>query len=120
MTLAFQSPFVSCNDVIGGEILQVIFDTQPSSSTEDGRKTPYVLISRNFEFGDSSTVEWHDGRDYDGGAEIVTMTLGRDRMSMKLDRDLEIEVSFQLSASKFATLTFFLKRMIDKRVGDFA
>ena len=48
MTLAFESKFVSCHDTIEGEILQVISDTFPSSSTEDGRKTP--IISRNFDF----------------------------------------------------------------------
>ena len=110
MTLAFESRFVSCNDAIDGEILQVTFDTRPSSSREDERRTPYLLISRNFDFPDSATVEWHDGRDYDGGAEIVTMTLRRDRMSMKLDLDLEIEVRFRVSAAKFATLTSFLRK----------
>src|SRR5258708_11336273 len=120
MTLAFESRFVSCNDAIDGEILQVTFDTLSSSRTEEGRKTPYVLISRNFEFTDSATIEWHDGRGYDGGAEIVTMTLKRDRMLIELDRDLDIDVSFRLSAAKFATLTSFLKRMIDVRVGNYA
>ena len=120
MTLAFDSRFVSCDDAGDGEILQVTFDTLPASSSEDGRKSPYILISRSFEFPDNTSVEWHDGRDYDGGAEIVTMTLRRDRISIELDRDLVIEVSFQLSAAEFATLTSFLKKMIDDRVCNYA
>src|SRR6266542_1714493 len=64
MTLAFEAKFVDCADAIGGEILQVSFDTVPSSRAEDDRCTPYVLISRNFEFPGSATVEWHDGKDY--------------------------------------------------------
>ena len=75
MTLAFKASSVSCSSAIGGEILQVCFDTMPESKDEDERGTPYVLISRNFEFPGSATVEWHDGSDYDGGAEIVNELL---------------------------------------------
>jgi hypothetical protein len=46
MTLAFESRFVSCNDAIGGEILQVNFDTISSIAAEEERETPYVLITR--------------------------------------------------------------------------
>jgi hypothetical protein len=57
MKLAFEATFVDCGDAIGGEILQLSFDTIPSNLDADQRRTPYVLISRNFEFPDSATVE---------------------------------------------------------------
>jgi hypothetical protein len=85
----------------------VSFDTVPSSHAEDDRCTPYVLISRNFEFPDSATVEWHDGKDYDGGAEITSVSLKRDQVSIKLDRDLDIEVGFHLPDRNFARLDPF-------------
>ena len=116
MTLAFESRFVSCNDAIGGEILQVNFDTVSSTAAEEARETPYVLISRNFEPTDATTIEWHDGHDYDGGAEIIAATLKRDRILLELDRDMRIEVTFRLSARKFAKVTSFLRKMIDERV----
>ena len=116
MTLAFDAKFVDCADAIGGEILQVSFDTVPSSHAEDDRCTPYVLISRNFEFSDAATIEWHDGKDYDGGAEITSVSLDRDRVSIRLDRDLGFEVALHLQDRKFARLRTFLKRMIDDRI----
>ena len=116
MTLAFEAKFVDCSDAIGGEILQVSFDTVSGSHEEDKRSTPYVLISRNFEFPDSATVEWHDGENYDSGAEITSMSLQRNRVSIRLDRDLGFEVSFRVPDKKFAKLKSFLRRMIDDRV----
>jgi hypothetical protein len=116
MTLAFDAKFVDCADAIEGEILQVTFDTVPANQDENKRITPYVLISRNFEFPDSPTIEWHDGHHDDGGAEIIAMTLRRDRASIVLDRDLQIDLTFRLPDEQFAKLTSLLKRMIDDRV----
>lgn len=116
MTLAFHAKFVSCADAIGGEILQVSFDTIPARQDESERSTPYVQISRNFEFSGSATIEWHDGKDYDGGAEIISMTLRRDRVFIMLARELDVDVTFRLPDKQFAKLTSFLRRMIDDRV----
>jgi hypothetical protein len=116
MTLAFKARSVSCADAIDGEILQVTFDTKPGSEDEDERSTPYVLISCNFEFPDPATIEWHDGGDYAGGAEIVSMVLTRDRVLIKLDRDLVIDVSFSISDRRFAKLRSHLRRMLDDGV----
>jgi len=116
MKLSFEAKFVNCLDAIGGEILQVSFDTLPPPMSEAERRTPLILISKNFEFPDPATVEWHDGTDYDGGAEIVEMLLGRKRVSARLNRDLEIDVTFRISDKKFATLSSYLKRMLGKRV----
>jgi len=116
MTIAFEAKFVSCADAIDGEILQVSFDTVPESHDEDERSTPYVLISRNFEFPGSATIEWHDGYDYDGGAEIVSVTLRRVHISIEIDRELDFDVVFRLPDRKFAKLTSFLSRMIDDRI----
>src|SRR5437764_859639 len=111
MTLAFKASSVECTSAIGGEILQVTFDTAPTVQEEDQRTMPYVLISRNFEFPGSPTIEWHDGDDYDGGAEIVTTALRKDGVLITLDRELEIDVTFSLPDRKFAKLKSFLKRM---------
>jgi len=116
MTLTFEAKFVDCADAIGGEILQVSFDTVRLSHAEEDRCTPYVLISRNFEFPGFATVEWHDGKDYFGGAEITSVSLKRNQVSIKLDREVGFEVAFHLQDKKFARLRSFLKRMIDDRV----
>jgi hypothetical protein len=116
MTLAFDAKFVSCADAIDGQILQVTFDTVLESYDGDARSTPYVLISRNFELPHSATIEWHDGRDYDGGAEIVSLTLSRARVSIKLDRELDLDVAFRLPDKRFAKVMSFLGRIMDDRI----
>jgi hypothetical protein len=40
MTLAFKAKFVACADAIGGEIMQVSFDTKSEREDEDERRTP--------------------------------------------------------------------------------
>ena len=68
MKLAFEASIVSCADAIDGEIQQVKFDTTESNYDETDRRTPYVVIGRNFDFSDAATIEWHDGDDYDGAS----------------------------------------------------
>jgi hypothetical protein len=114
MTLGFRAKYVSCAGAIGGEILQVCFDTLRQSEDETERTTPYVLISRHFEFPGSPTIEWHDGTNYDGGAEITSLTLCRDRASIKLDRGLDIDVSFCVGDRRFVKLNTYLRRMLDE------
>ena len=116
MTLAFEAKSVECTDAMAGEILQVCFDTLPEIRDEENRTSPYVLIGRNFELFGPATIEWHDGQDYDGGAEIVSLTLSRDRVLIRLDRELEIRLSFCLANKNFVRLETFLKRIMDARI----
>ena len=48
MTLAFDATRIDCADALGGEILQVIFDTAPEDQDEDQRSTTYILIQSQF------------------------------------------------------------------------
>ena len=116
MSLTFEATAVSCDDAIDGEILQVSFDTLLANQDEEDRRTPYVLIMRNFEFPGSATIEWHDGKDYDGGADIVSVTLNRSRISIRLRRATDITVTFRIADEKFAQLTSYLTRMMDERI----
>jgi hypothetical protein len=116
MTVTFTAKFVRCVEMLDGDILQVWFDTTPESDGEDERGTSYLLIGQNFEFPGPATVQWHDGRDYAGGAEIVSVRLTRDRALIKLDRDLEIDVSFHIGERQFAQLSSYLRRLLDEDV----
>jgi hypothetical protein len=113
MTLAFEATIIDCVDALGGDILQVSFDTMPEDQDEDQRSTPYVLISRNFEFAESAILEWHDGNDYDGGAKIRSITLTRTHITLFLHRELTITVTFQLTDEAYTRLTVFLSRIMD-------
>jgi len=118
MTVAFEAKVVSCVDAIGGEILQVTFDTLEPGKNEDERRSPYVLISCNFEFPRTPTIEWFSGNDYDGGADITSLALTRDRVLIKVDRDLDFDVNFRLPDRQFKRLDSFLRRMVDAHVLD--
>jgi hypothetical protein len=116
MTLVFDATRIDFADALGGEILQVNFDTAPEDKDEDQRSTPYILISHNVEFPDSATIEWYDGHDYDGGAEILAVTLKRTRITLCVNRELNFEVTFHLPDKKFKKLTSFLRKMMDDRI----
>ena len=116
MTLVFDATRIDCAGALGGEILQVNFDTAPEDQDEAQRSTPYVIISRNFEFPGSAAIEWHDGHDYDGGAEILAVTLKRARITLCVNRKLNFEVTFHLPDKKFKKLTSFLRKMMDDRI----
>src|SRR5262245_39901795 len=104
MRLSFEAKFVDCVNALDGEILQVSFDTLPPSNDEEERCSPYAVISRNFEFPGPARAEWHDGIDYDGGAEIVNMILRRERIFATLGRDLELDVTFRMPDGKFTKM----------------
>jgi hypothetical protein len=116
MTIVFDATRIDFADALGGEILQVNFDMAPEDQDEAQRSTPYVLISRNFEVSDSATIEWYDGHDYDGGAEILAVTLKRTRITLCVNRELNFEVTFHLPDKKFKKLTSFLRKMMDDRI----
>jgi len=112
MMLAFKASYVTCSSALDGEILEVSFDTIPESKDENERDTPYALISRNFEFPGATMVEWDDGCDHYGAAELVSVRLTRDRVLMHLDQGLEIHVSFAIGERRFRKLSSFLIRML--------
>jgi len=116
MLLTFEATDVSCDDAIDGEILQVRFDTVAAGQDEEERRTPCVLIMRNFEFPGAATIEWHDGKEYDGGADIVSVTLKRTRVSIRLHRAMDIIVTFRIAEKQFVQLTTYLTRMIGGRI----
>ena len=116
MTLVFDATRIDFADALGGEILQVNFDKAPEDQDEAQRSTPYVLISRNLEVSDSATIEWYDGHDYDGGAEILSVTLKRTRITLFVNRELNFEVTFHLPDKKFKKLTSFFRRIMDDRI----
>ena len=115
MKLSFGANIVECSDILEGEILRVTFDTLPPNSDEDERRSPYLSISRNFEFPGPATVEWHNGVD-GGGAEIQTVELRRDRVLATLDRAAEIEVTFRISDKEFARLRSYLGSILENRL----
>ena len=113
MPLSFEATAIVWGDAIDGELLQVCFDTAAAVRDEAERCTPYVLILRNFEFPGAATIEWYDGQDYDGGADIASVSLSRTRVAITLRRGMDIEVTFRITEKEFTRLKTCLTRMID-------
>ena len=111
MILAFTAKHVSCTEAVDEEIMQVLFDTI-GECDEDARATPYVLIGQDFEFPGPATIEWHDGSKYAGGARIRSVALARNRVVIKMDRTLEMDVQFSVGERQFARLKDYLGRII--------
>ena len=116
LILSFTAKDVSCTEAIDYQIMQVMFDTVCEGGDEDTRDTPYVLIGQDFDFPGPATIEWHDGREYDGGARIRSVTLARDRVVIKLDRGLEMDVGFSVGKRKYAQLRDYLGRIVGPKV----
>lgn len=91
----------------------VFFDTIHEHDDENAWDTPYVCINKDFECPGPPSIEWFDGHDGDGGQDVVSVELSRNRILIKLDRGLKIEVSFEVEDQQFNLLTSFMKRMLD-------
>jgi hypothetical protein len=73
--ITFKANDVTYNEAIGGEIVQVCFD-EDSDQDPFERNKCYLLISQNYEFGhDEPTLEWHDGKDANGGSRVSSYSL---------------------------------------------
>jgi hypothetical protein len=118
MNLSFDAPYVDYRNAMDWEIQQVVFDTtcDDTEDAEDIRKSPYVLISRNFESPGATTIEWHDGNDYDGGGSIRSASLEANRIKIILDGSRTIDITFNLNTNHFEELKKYLKNILGSRV----
>jgi hypothetical protein len=110
MTIAFEARSVDCSEALGGDILQVTFDSVIDGD-EECRESPYVLVGQCFEFPGPPTMEWHDGTEYNGGAEICTAVLKRNFANFVTDSGLEFSIGFSIADDKFRELASFLRRI---------
>jgi len=111
MTIAFQARYIDCTEAIDGEILQVTFDSAAESQDWIHRRDPYVLIGQNFEFPGAPTIEWHDGNDYDGGAEVLKISLTRTNLVIDTDKGIDFSLTLFISDKEFSRLLDFLTRI---------
>jgi hypothetical protein len=110
MTIAFKARSVICSEALGGDILQVTFDSVIDGD-EECRESPYVLVGQCFEFPGPPTIEWHDGTEYNGGAEIRTAVLKRNFATFVTGSGLNFSIGFSIADDKFRQLVSFLQRI---------
>ena len=114
MNLSFEALFVICSNELDWEIQQVVFDTvcDNEDGAEDRRKTPYVSISRNFEFPGPASVEWHDGNDDISGASIISANLEANRILIDIGRGQTIAITFALNERRFRELAKYVRNIL--------
>ncbi|MFZ4776664.1 MAG: hypothetical protein ACOYM3_14935 [Terrimicrobiaceae bacterium] len=116
MNLSFFAPFVDCTNAMDWEIQQVVFDTvrDDPDAEEYTRKSPYVCISRNFEFPGAANIQWHDGNDNENGDSIRSTALELDRIFIILGKEGTIEITFHLNDRQFEELERYLRNMLGR------
>jgi len=111
MTIAFKTKYNDCADAIDGEILQITFDSVTESQDWKHRKDPFLLIGQNFKIPGLPAIEWHDGNDYDGKAEVQKLSLSQTNLNIDTDRDIDFSLTLFVLDKEFPLLSDFLKRI---------
>ena len=104
----FTAARVGWSEALDWEILHVHFDTMDADFDEENRKSPCLIISVNFEFGDDVQIEYHDGEDY-AGDSLERIQLWRGRVLVFSGGGREFDVAFELNEDEFTELRHYLK-----------
>ena len=114
MHLKFRAQKVSYNEAIGGEIVQVVFEEFEEGKIDSPfeRSALYLLVSMNYEFdGNSPTLEWYDGNEFNGGAEVLNYKINRNSLQMRLNNNLSFNITFSTDENTFINIVSFMSRM---------
>lgn len=111
MHLKFTSKITSYNEAIDGEIIQVLFEEYENEDAFN-QTALYLLLSMSYEFPPfKHTIEWFDGRECNGGAEILNYKLTRHTFQLWLNNGLSFDVSFKTNETTYKNIDEFLKRI---------
>ena len=111
MHLIFTSKITSYNEAIDGEIIQVIFEEYENEDAFN-QTALYLLLSISYEFPPfEPTIEWFDGRECSGGADILNYKLTRNALQLWLNNGLSFDVSFKINDSTYKNIEAFLNRI---------
>ena len=109
MRINFDAIKVEYNEAIDGEIVQVTFD---EDDTEDPfkRTKRYICISQNYEFPGKPAIELHDGKDYDGGSEVLNCSLTNNIFELETTNGLRFRIHHNCSNEVLVNIQKFLQR----------
>jgi len=112
MRIKFTARDVSYAEAIDGEIIQVSFE-------EDGDNDPikpskfYFHISVNYEFPPIiPSVEWFDGNESDGGANILNYKIDRNSLQLWLDNGMSFDIDFEIEEALFNDINKFITNLL--------
>jgi len=115
MYLQFEAQEVHYSEALGGDLVQVHFQEHSDPDIDYSKKNQIpppikgVTISANYEFPPyDSLVEWCDGEDYNGGLKIKKIELTKTSLTLVLENQFNINVSFKTDDITFKKIQIFL------------
>ena len=113
MNINFDAIKVEYSEAIDGEIVQVTFD-EDKTEHPFKRTKRYICISQNYEFPGKPTIEWHDGKGYDGGAEVLRCNLTNDAFELTTTNRLHFRIRHSCPNDVLVEIQKFLQREFGK------
>ena len=113
MSLLFKAYRAECISALDGDILMVTLDSRVEIDEEEP-STPYIQISRNFEFPGPPAVEWFDGADYFGGQDIVRAVVTRDAVAFQMRKSGVLKAELNLTDRDYSQMLSTLRRILDR------
>lgn len=109
----FNAAEVEYTEAIGGEIVQIFFDEDPHPDQDQDPfniTKCYLMISQNYEFPGKPTVEWHDRKIDDGGAEVASYKFSKSLFELKTTNNIKFEIQHNCKEETFVQIQKFLYR----------
>ncbi len=111
MYIKFTAYNVSYSEAIGGDIIQVSFE----EDSEDDPISPSkncLHISINYEFPPIiPSLEWFNGNEYDGGANILNYKLDRNSLQLWLDNGMSFDIDFKVEEALYSDIDKFIANL---------
>ena len=114
MNLEFEARSVNYEEALGGDIVQVFFEENPDDDPLEPT-SKNVTLSVNYEFPPSRMgIEWCDGSEYDGGAEMQSYKISDSELVLLLENSSTIKVTFSTTAEVFKKVEKLLENELGK------
>ena len=116
MNFQFDAKYVSYEEALGGEIVQVSFEENPDDDPLNPSSCS-LCFTINYEFPPSHIdFEWCDGNDYAGGAEAIKYSISNSEFIVWLDTDANIKVNFSTNTSRYKKIVSLLLKELGESV----
>ncbi len=95
MEIKFEAKKVEYTEAGDGEYVQIDFDSEVYPNPNEDQSI-YLMISAQYEIPPfRPTVEWYDGKEYDGGVGIREYDLTENNLVLILEKDVIFKINFR-------------------------
>jgi len=115
--ISFQAQKVSYEEANGGDIIQITFDADGSTDSDESLlpTRPYLMISECHEVSRKVSIEWFDGTDFDGGSSVVEYSLSETVFELSLNNGVHFIITHACSQKKLENIKTVLLNLSSKR-----